>query len=174
MNDYSSMFKSIYKGVEIIFTCKIPVDKHHIKKNSREIHINRATGKRFIGKSKELAMGEAYLTQRLYQEGLKMGIRSPIQDSIIANFLFYFREEDFRFKNGKEKRRDLSNLYQLPEDCLVAAGIIEDDSLIYNHGFSTKLVTPGDSNMLEICLMRFKKEKASDERPVITQSKVKN
>lgn len=163
------LFKPIFRDFDLVFTAKIPVDKHVIKKNSRPIFINRATGKRFIGKDKELADAENYLTLKLKSEANKLGLRSIINEKIIVTFLFYFKKSDFLYKNGTEKRIDLSNLYQLPEDCLQAANIIKDDSLIVNHGFSTKLVTEGDQNILEVLIFRPKyrgPEEDPNEKPV--------
>ena len=48
---------------------------------------------------------------------------------------------------------DLSNLYQLPEDCLQQAGIIENDNLIESHDLSRRL--HGPQNELEIFILRF-------------------
>lgn len=150
------LFRPILKDFNLIFSCKIPVDKHAIKKNNRPIFINKSTGKRFIGKADSLVQAEQSLILRLRQEANKLGMRSQITESVIVSFMFYFTKDDFYYKNGKEKKRDLSNLYQLPEDCLVKAGILEDDSLIANHGYSAKLPTEGDQNFLEILIFKPK------------------
>jgi Holliday junction resolvase RusA-like endonuclease len=47
-------------------------------------------------------------------------------------------EVTFEFFLKDKRRYDLSNLYQGPEDALVKAGILEDDSLIQSHDGSRK------------------------------------
>jgi len=104
-----------------------------IKKNHRPIYINRTTGKRFLGKSKRLSDYEDWAVVSLkegivdYFEGysnlneLPKFKLFPIKELIQITYKFYC----------KTKRKvDLSNLIEAPQDCLVKADIISDDSII--------------------------------------------
>ena len=55
--------------------------------------------------------------------------RGPIDEPIIAEMEFYVAWKDGR-------RADLSNLLEMPQDCMSAAGVISDDSIIMGHGNS--------------------------------------
>lgn len=55
---------------------------------------------------------------------------------------------------------DLSNLYQLPEDCLEKAGIIANDTLIMAHDYSRRL--PAEKNELEIYVLKYSNPKMAE------------
>ena len=65
---------------------------------------------------------------------------------------------DFIVKSGPRKGKisqrlpDLSNLYELPQDCLTEAGVIHDDHLICSHDLSRRLI--GDRHALEVFLFK--------------------
>lgn len=105
----------------MIFQAKILVEKHVIKKNNRPIF--RRMGRPFIGKSKELVRAENDLISIL-----KISHDHIIQGPIYAAFEFGLK--DYFTKKGErnKKQPDLSNLVQLPEDCLQDAGVIENDT----------------------------------------------
>jgi len=111
-------------------------------KNSRPIFINKATGSRFIGKSKLLKEyidnGFLELHKQLknsdfkdtiesvmdYQTGILHKIRHPffpITEDIEITFTFYVQDK---------RKRDLVNLCQAPLDLLQKANIISDDSIV--------------------------------------------
>ena len=105
-------------------------------KNSRPIFINKATGARFIGKSKLLKdyidRGMLELDQQKKYDVRNLCFRKsdpdfegardyPIIIPIQATFLFYVKDK---------RARDLCNLIQAPQDLLKAAGIIGDDCQI--------------------------------------------
>ncbi len=98
------------------------------KKNSRTIYINKATGNRFIGKSKRLQLAEDYFHTELLKQLLIFKYQSmfkytfPLKDKL---------EVEYKFYRGDKRKIDLSNLIELPNDCLQSAGIIADDSQIY-------------------------------------------
>jgi len=92
-------------------------------KNSRPIFINKATGSRFIGKSKALT---DYIEKGLYE--LKMqkldlsyAYNFPREMDIEIKFTFYVKDN---------RKRDLINLCQAPLDLLQKAEIISDDSIV--------------------------------------------
>jgi len=100
------------------------------KKNHRPIWRNRRTGVPMLGKSSKLASAEEIAHIEIRNQRTVVGrICSPVA----VQFLFY----------RKTRRRcDLSNLYELPQDALVSAGVIEDDVLIESHDGSRKLYDP--------------------------------
>ena len=67
--------------------------------------------------------------QRMQYQANMVGLWIPIDYPVQATFIFYIK------RKGKY---DLSNLYQGPEDALVKAQILEDDSLIESHDGSRK------------------------------------
>lgn len=137
----------------MLFRCRIPIPHHGIKKNSRQI-MRGAGGQPFIGKSKSLSVIEKVLTQRLTICRLQQRIDTPISTDVSVKMIFFFKNYWIKPKNKKELTRrsktlgDLSNLYQLPEDCLQLAGIIADDAQIQSHDGSR--ILPGSENELLI------------------------
>lgn len=125
-----------------LFYMRIPVEYHSVKKNNRQIMRNRRTGKMFLGKSGRLVSAEqelltAMLSAKEYNvlEKKKYPITTPVQVTMKFYFSKYFTKKGLVNK----KLPDLSNLYQLPEDCLQKAGIIFDDYLIFSHDGSRRL-----------------------------------
>ena len=150
--------QAIERAGDALFHAYIPVEKHHVKKNNRQIMRDRRTGRPFIGKSNSLKTGELRLTSDLKRALLKYPHLKSIDFPIWCVFLFYFPASDFVVKSGPRKGKlsqrlpDLSNLYELPQDCLTAAGVIEDDHLICSHDLSRRL--PAKSYGLEIFIFR--------------------
>ena len=136
----------------ILFRCKLSLDHHAIKKNSREIMRNR-DGRPFLGKSRDLAIAEQILIRKLMIEKYKAKMQDPITCDIQISFIFGFKNYFTKKGERNKKLGDLSNLYQLPEDCLTKAGIILDDNQIQSHDGSRRL--PGDENYLIIIIEDF-------------------
>ena len=137
----------------MLFKCSIPLDHHAIKKNSRQIF--RGThGQPFIGKSNQLTVAEKILVQRLTIARLQNRLIEPIAQDVQVTFRFYFKNYYIKPKRKTDAPRrsqklgDLSNLYQLPEDCLVQAGVLLDDAQIQSHDGSR--ILPGSENRLDI------------------------
>ncbi len=89
------------------------------QKNSKEISVNRATGKRFVrSNDRVLAWKDmAIVSLRMQFKDYKV-VGYPIKCVLV----FYF--DNFR-------RHDLDNAASGVMDALVAAGVIEDDSVKY-------------------------------------------
>lgn len=155
-----------------LFKASILVDHHAVKKNSRQIMKNKRTGLHFLGKSLSLSIAEQIMIKRLKLEAIKNislskhgppgylddKIDYPITCDIQVTFTFYFQRYWTKDKNTGKLRRskkipDLSNIYQLPEDCLKLAGIIVDDSQIQSHDGSR--IKSGDLNRLEIVITKM-------------------
>jgi len=129
------------------FYIYLPVDKHISKKNNRPIWRGR------IGKSKDLQNAEKYLTLAFKSRKNELKLNT-LRGDIWVIFRFYFK--NYHTKQGVRSDRvnDLSNLYELPQDCLQEAGVIENDSDIVSHDRSRRL--PGKENALEIEIYSFK------------------
>lgn len=112
-----------------------------------------------ISKNRELSVAESVMLQRLHIARLKSGLKEPINQDILVRFSFFFKNYWTKPRSKKEiprrseKLGDLSNLYQLPEDCLTKSLIIRDDCLICSHDGSRRL--PGQENGLEIVIYAF-------------------
>ena len=139
---------------DLIFAAQIQVNSHVVKKNSRPILHNRRTRKPFIGKSSILSASEAVLTAELRSIANKLKLYSPFTGDVHAMFIFQFN--DYYTKDGVRRRNlpDLSNLIELPQDCLQRAGIIDNDTQIVSLDGSRRV--PGVTNQLIIVLKRTK------------------
>lgn len=133
----------------IIYHAYIPLERHLSKKNGRTI--GRAGNRLIPTKSYELVQTE----KTLVTEFLKQRPENfeTIESPIWAIFLFYFEKTKFFTKKKEINRKlpDLSNLYELPQDCLQDAGIIANDSLVWSHDLSRRL--PAAETGLEVILL---------------------
>lgn len=118
-----------------------------IKKNNRPIRFNRHTKKRFIGKSEKLESAENCAYYELLAQKNRKRIKE-IKGKIHVKFLFY---------NKTRRKKDLSNLYEFPQDMLEEVGIIENDNLICSHDGSRQFYCP-DNPRTEITIFEFKDE----------------
>ena len=150
----SEFMQTELKNFDMLFQCKIKVDKHVSKKNSRKIMRN-AKGGYFIGKSDELIAYEAHLSIKLRQAANRASIFGPIEGPLWVIFHFIFSEDKFFTKQGVVKKTlpDLSNLYELPQDCLEKAKVIYNDNQIWSHDLSRRRV--GEETELALYLFRF-------------------
>lgn len=137
---------------QIVFYAKIDVDSHISKKNNRPIF--RAGNKSVLGKSQKLRSAEDKMVLQLRSQRNGLGIYEPIRHDLWCLLLFFFKDYHLK-KESKRSRRvnDLSNLFELPADCLQAAEIIENDSQICSFDLSRRL--PGDKNQVEIFLIKY-------------------
>lgn len=94
-----------------------------VKKNNRPIY--KKGDKSFLGKSRKLADVEESMIWEMKMQNTLEFIKTPV--NVCMHFYL-----------GSKRRKDLSNMYQIVEDCLESAGIIENDSLIYGHDGSRK------------------------------------
>lgn len=140
-----------------LFHAKIPVAEHISKKNNRPILKNRRTGISFIGKGDRLKSAEQALLYNLQRRASDMGLAEPIKGNLWALFKFYFPGSKLYTRKEIRSSRipDLSNLYELPQDCLQAARIIKNDNQIQAHDGSRILESPDSNHYLEIFLFSF-------------------
>lgn len=147
---------SRFKSSEILFHARIRVDSHVSKKNSRPIF--KRGRKSFLGKSSKLVSAENALVYELRTQRNNLRINKPFRCDLHAMFLFKIKDYYVKDKVKKTLRRrltlpDLSNLLELPADCLQTAGIIENDTQICSFDLSRRL--PSETNELEIFLIKF-------------------
>lgn len=141
---------------EVLFKCTFPVQKHVVKKNGRDIIMNKATGRMFPGKSKELRAAENYLILQFRNFWWRMpGPHTKIDYFVNCKILFHFDAKNFFTAKGRVNKNipDLSNLYQLVEDCLQTAGVIDDDHFVASHDGSRRV--PDTENLLTVELTRI-------------------
>ena len=74
---------------------------------------------------------------------------------------YFFKEilnENLNIPNPKRNKTipDLSNLYELPQDCLERAGVIVNDRIIESHDLSRRL--PSKQNEIEIFILRHRND----------------
>lgn len=134
------------------FYFRIKIDSHVVKKNNRPIH-GRGQ-KKWIGKSARLRNAEQWLSHTLKSYANQIGFGTPLIGDIHAIFRFYFK--DYFTKDNKRSRSmpDLSNLFELPADCLQSAEIIQNDTDIVSFNGSGRF--PSKLNELEIELYVIK------------------
>lgn len=112
-----------------LFSITIELDRLFSKKNSRPIHINRRTGKRFIGKSNELKAYENYLVFEMKRKAIELYFFT-INEPVRLRIEFYLKDYFTKTKKFNMKQPDLDNLLCGPLDALQRAGIIQNDNLV--------------------------------------------
>lgn len=153
VNDIDTMIRLKLSASRVLFHGKFEVPKHIVKKNRRPVFRNKRTGRAFIGKSSELKNAESYLLLQLQSLRNNHKITKPLNGALWCVLLFKYK--DFYTARGTVSRHvgDLSNLLELPADCLQEAGIIENDAQIHSFDLSRRL--PFDKNELEIFILTF-------------------
>lgn len=129
----------------VLFYANLYVPDHVSKKNNRPIWNGR------LGKSEKLRTAESYLTQIFRNAHKSPTIDVSVQATVIFHFTKYFTKKGIK----SLKCGDLVNLLQLPLDCLEAAGVIKDDSLV--ESLDGSRIIHSDQNRLEITLYPFVK-----------------
>lgn len=119
--------------------------------------MNRATGKRFVRSNDRVLFAKKWLNQKLFSERLKKKL-DTISEDVIAEFIFFFPESSFFTKKGERslKLGDLSNLVELPQDCLQDAKVIDNDTRIVSLGNSHRRPINDNQCWLEIKLTKPK------------------
>jgi Holliday junction resolvase RusA-like endonuclease len=102
-----------------------------VLKNSKQIAVNKKTGKTFVKSNSRVEAYQHRATAEICEQ--TKGVIS-IGFPISVKMLFFGA-----WKRGQGNIPDLSNLYQAPEDLLQNAGVIEDDSLIESHDGSRRI-----------------------------------
>lgn len=112
------------------------VDRHIVKKNRRPIFMR---GNRpFVGKSDDLKHAQNHL--ELHFESALEASRNgkPIDEPVWVIYWFEIPKSYAITKKGEVRKNlaELSNLYELPQDCMESAGLLVSDGQIQAHDFS--------------------------------------
>lgn len=77
--------------------------------------------------------------------------------------LFHVAQKDYYTKEGRRSKRlgDLSNMYQIVEDCLEDARVIENDRQIQAHDWSR--ILPHHETALEVYILKYNSDKSEDD-----------
>jgi len=151
--------EKISENGDALFHCYIKVPRHVVKKNSRDIRVDRRTGRMWPGKSNELLFAERRLVSAFRTKVLRDPHFKTITTPVWVVYLFYFPKDEFIVKKGPRKGRisgrlpDLSNLFEIVSDSLEDAGIIENDRLISSFDLSRRL--PGETCALEVFVFSY-------------------
>ena len=158
----SNATRTISPG-RLLFYARIPVESHVVKKNSKKIKTvwdrNSYSGvRRYIGGSDRQKYAEEFLVSRLWGGTPHFRLDSPLSDPLWCVFNFQYSERSYYTKKGLVNKNlpDLSNLYELPQDALQKARIIQNDSLIKSHDYSR--MTVGSDTSLEIFIFLYQEE----------------
>lgn len=148
------------KPTEILFQARFEVDRHISKKNGKTPYIiwPRGGGKPYAVLPTDPIVKQAEEFQMLKLRSISNRMQSfkciGSDVRLWGIFHFYFKNYHLVKKNKRNKKiNDLSNLYELPQDALQKAGIIEDDGQIESHDLSRRL--PGEKNEIEIILIEY-------------------
>ena len=103
-----------------------------VLKNSKQIAFNRRTGRPFVISNKRV---ETYRHKMLALLCAEWGpLTEPIRSPVRMQAIFFGS-----WKSTNASLPDLSNLYQMPEDLLEEAGVIENDRQIESHAGSCRV-----------------------------------
>lgn len=120
------------KQAACLFKATIGVDYHPSQKNSKKIFVHRGTGRRFLGTDSRVKTAKNLLLFHLRKRALEYGLDKPINHRVRCLLFFGFPHNQFYTKRLTENKNngDCTNLAQAVEDCLQAAGIIDNDFLL--------------------------------------------
>jgi len=138
-----------------LFEFYAEVPNHAVLKNSKRYFKNPRTGRVVVLPSENAEYMKKWLSAALLRFKLLQKIES-IDCDVNARFLFYFPKSKFYTKKGVRSARiaDLSNLYEMPQDCLQVAGVLLDDALICSHDGSRRLPIDSEKHYLRITLTK--------------------
>jgi Holliday junction resolvase RusA-like endonuclease len=136
---------------KVLFNTTLRVDKFAIKKNSKQIFMNKKTGNRFIASNHKAKHLEDMLTHLLIKERLKQRL-DTYTGWCNAKLVFHFPATVFNTKKGTFSHRvgDLSNLFEAVTDSLQKAQIIENDRMIFSFNGSHRTVSSDSFYWLSI------------------------
>jgi Holliday junction resolvase RusA-like endonuclease len=147
---------------KILFSCYFKVDRHASKKNEKTIR--KVGNKRFIGNKDKCDISTKWMLQKLTSERFKQRI-TTIDCDVNLCCTFYYPYTVYFTKKGVRSLTigDLSNLYELPQDCLQSVGIIENDTLIVSHNGSSRQPIKSNEYYLKIVITKTEREFNAEE-----------
>ncbi len=166
-NSIDKALKHFHLEDLIKFKASFKLPNHEVKKNRRKIMTNFKTNKPFIGKSKILLDAELVMINNLKLERMRQKSQT-IGGDLWMIAIFETDRKVLLRKDGVRKKTsaNLSNLYQLVEDCLQVpkitktgkrtsngSGAIIDDDQIRAHDWSR--IVAGDTTQLHLYLIDY-------------------
>lgn len=148
------------KATEILFQARFEVDHHISKKNGKTPFVIWPKGggkpRAVLPTDPVVKQAENFQMLQLRSIANRMPRFECIGSDVRLWGIFHFYFSNYHLKNEAKRNKklnDLSNLYELPQDALQKAGIIEDDGQIESHDLSRRL--PGEKNEIEIILIKY-------------------
>jgi Holliday junction resolvase RusA-like endonuclease len=137
--------------MSVLFSALILTQKFAIKKNSKMILRNRATGRPFISSNPRAKSLEEMLVLRLRSLAMQKRL-DPITDYVNCKITFYFPRSVYFTKKGEISKLlpDLSNLFESVTDSLQKAQILENDRLISGFDGSRRMISKDNNYYLQI------------------------
>jgi len=157
----------------LVFHCAFEVSNHTSLKNPKVIR--QSGSRRYIASSSKVLSLKREVTALIMQAARKSvyGSITPyltnINFPVRAEIKLIFPESRLITlkKTLNKKCGDLSNLYQMSEDCLTHAGVLEDDCWIKDHSGSQIMISPDNKYYLDISLYKIKDFKYERYQPTI-------
>lgn len=152
---------SDFKATQILFHARFEVPfGHKSKKNGKQpFVITPKNGRRpyaTLPTRPDIKQAENFYLLKLREAANKMSFNFPIRSDVQLWLVAHFHFKNYYVKKKRRmsmRLNDLSNLYELPQDALQKAGIIEDDVQICSHDLSRRL--PGNKDEIEIFLIEY-------------------
>jgi Holliday junction resolvase RusA-like endonuclease len=143
--------------MEILFQAYFKVMRHAASKNEKTIRKNFKTGNRFIGKKDNAISSEEWIKRYLIREKIMQRI-DTITCDLNLEVHFFFPQTVYFTKKGhrNQKITDLSNAYEIIQDCLQKTKVIKDDTQICSHDGSRRHPIEGNEYFVRIILTEFK------------------
>jgi Holliday junction resolvase RusA-like endonuclease len=140
-----------------VFKAIIELPKFPIKKNSKAIFRNRATGRPFIASNSKAQNLMNILNAELLKAKMMNKDFKTIDYDVNVSFQFYVPQKIYYTKQGKRSNKvgDLSNLVESPQDALQKVGILANDSLINGLDGSFRAAIDSDVHKLKIIITRL-------------------
>lgn len=161
---------------DLLFFFSMELDErwgHQVKKNGRNIFFNKKLGRSILTQSADLERAQSELIANLQLQARSQQIYKPFEGRLWMMAHFYFPRDRYYTKGGEisETLPDLSNLLELPQDCMQppkviktgkragrtvrqGANIISNDSHIDSLDGCRRL--PGNGYKLELFLLRYR------------------
>jgi len=145
----------------LIFHASFEVSSHTALKSEKTIRQKGSC--RYIGSSSKVIGLKHQITAFLMQAarraiyGGDLPYMTAISFPIRAQIKLIFPKSRLITKKDtlNQKCGDLSNMYQMTEDCLVKAGILTDDCWIKDHSGSEIMISSLDKYMIDISLFKI-------------------
>ena len=135
----------------VLFSALITSSRFAIKKNSKQIYRNKATGRSFIASNPKAKSLEEALVLKL--TSLRMQKRlEPITELVNCRLVFYFPESIYYTKRGEMSKilPDLSNLFEAVTDSLQKSKVLDNDRLIAGFDGSRRAISKDNNYYLAI------------------------